>query len=86
MASERTIGRYPRWYARLLRLYPRPFRQRFGEPMAQTFTDLCRERTDANRGLHAFALRTFAEDAFFIAAWIESGVLFRRAALEAAPA
>ena len=29
--------------------------------MAQTFTDLCRERTDANRGLHAFALGTFAE-------------------------
>ena len=29
--------------------------------MAQTFTDLCRERTDANRGLHAFALGAFAE-------------------------
>jgi hypothetical protein len=61
MQSDRAIGRYRRWYARLLRLYPRPFRERFGEPMAQTFTDLCRERTDANRGLHAFALGTFAE-------------------------
>ena len=61
MASDRAIGRYRRWYARLLHLYPRPFRERFGEPMAQTFTDLCRERTDANRGLHAFALGTFAE-------------------------
>jgi hypothetical protein len=61
MASDRAIGRYRRWYARLLRLYPRPFRDRFGEPMAQTFTDLCHERTDANRGLHAFALGTFAE-------------------------
>jgi hypothetical protein len=61
MASDRAIGRYRRWYARLLRLYPRPFRDHFGEPMAQTFTDLCRERTDANRGLHAFALGTFAE-------------------------
>ena len=61
MSSERAIGRYRRWYARLLRLYPTPFRQRFGEPMAQTFTDLARERTDANRGLHAFALGTFAE-------------------------
>jgi hypothetical protein len=61
MASDRAIGRYRRWYARLLRLYPRPFQERFGEPMAQTFTDLCRERTDANRGLHAFALGTFAE-------------------------
>ena len=61
MASDRAIGRYRRWYARLLRFYPRPFQERFGEPMAQTFTDLCRERTDANHGLHAFALGTFAE-------------------------
>jgi hypothetical protein len=61
MASDRAIGRYRRWYARLLRLYPRPFRDRFGVPMAQTFTDLCRERTDANRGLHGFAIGTFAE-------------------------
>jgi hypothetical protein len=61
MAYDRAIGRYRRWYARLLRLYPRPFQERFGEPMAQTFTDLCRERTGANRGLHAFALGTFAE-------------------------
>jgi hypothetical protein len=61
MASDRSIRRYRRWYARLLRLYPRPFHERFGKPMAQTFTDLCRERTDANRGLHAFALGTFAE-------------------------
>ena len=34
MGSDRTIGRYRRWYARLLRLYPRSFRERFGEPMA----------------------------------------------------
>ena len=61
MASDRAIGRYRRWYSRLLRLYPRPFQERFGEPMAQTFTDLCRERTDADRGLHAFAVGTFAE-------------------------
>ena len=61
MASDRSIRRYRRWYARLLRLYPRPFQDRFGEPMAQTFTDLARERTDANRGLLGFALGTFAE-------------------------
>jgi hypothetical protein len=60
-SSEHAIGRYRRWYARLLRLYPRLFHQRFGEPMAQTFTDLARERLDANRGLHGFALGTFAE-------------------------
>jgi hypothetical protein len=61
MASDRSIGRYRRWYARLLRFYPRPFHERFGEPMAQTFTDLCREHRDANRGLLGFALGTFAE-------------------------
>ena len=61
MSSDRAIGRYRRWYAGLLRLYPRPFRNRFAEPMAQTFTDLARERTDANRSLLGFALATFAE-------------------------
>ena len=61
MAPDRAIGRYRRWYRRLLRLYPTPFRERFGEPMAQTFTDLARERADANRGLLGFALATFAE-------------------------
>ena len=61
MAPDRAVGRYRRWYARLLRLYPRGFQQRFAEPMVQTFTDLCRERSDADRGLHAFVLGTFAE-------------------------
>jgi hypothetical protein len=63
MAADRGIGRYRRWYGRLLRLYPRPFRERFAEPMTQTFTDLARERTDANRSLLGFALGTFAETA-----------------------
>jgi hypothetical protein len=61
MATDRSIRRYRRWYARLLRFYPGPFQDRFGEPMAQTFTDLARERIDANRGLLGFALGTFAE-------------------------
>ena len=61
MAADRSIGRYRRWYSRLLRLYPEPFRRRFGEPMEQTFTDLCRERLGSNRGFHGFALGTFAE-------------------------
>jgi len=53
--------RYRRWYAMLLRLYPRPFRERFGEGMAQTFHDLCRERGDAGRGLFGFVLWMFCE-------------------------
>jgi hypothetical protein len=61
MQSDRAIARYRRWYAGLLRLYPRPFRQRFAEPMAQTFTDLARERSEANRGLIGFIAWAFAE-------------------------
>lgn len=33
------------WYAKLLRLYPRAFRERFGESMTQTFRDLSRDRS-----------------------------------------
>jgi hypothetical protein len=45
----------------LLRLYPRPFRERFGAGMAQTFRDLCRERREAKRGLNGLALWIFFE-------------------------
>lgn len=66
MPPDRQIGRYRRWYARLLRLYPRPYRDRFGEPMSQTFADLARERSDANRSLIGFVVATFAETAIQI--------------------
>jgi len=45
----------------LLRLYPRPFRERFGEGMAQSFHDLCREHSDAGRRLFGLALWIFFE-------------------------
>jgi hypothetical protein len=61
MASDIAGRRYRTWYAMLLRLYPRPFRERFGEGMEQTFHDLCRERGDAGQGLFGFALWTFCE-------------------------
>jgi hypothetical protein len=63
MAPDRSIRRYRRWYGRLLRLYPRPFRERFAEPMEQTFADLAGERREAHRSLLGFALGTFAETA-----------------------
>jgi hypothetical protein len=61
MATDVAVRRYRAWYAVLLRLYPRPFRAQFGEGMAQTFHDLCRERRDAKRGLSGFALWIFFE-------------------------
>ena len=61
MASEYSIRRYRNWYAKLIRLYPKPYRERFGEGMAQTFNDLCRERQDAGEGLFTLALWVFVE-------------------------
>jgi hypothetical protein len=52
---------YRACYAMLLRLYPRLFLDRFGEGMAQTFHDLCRERRNAGRRLFGFALWVFLE-------------------------
>lgn len=61
MAPEVAIRRYRAWYAVLLRLYSRPFHERFGEGLEQTFHDLCRERRGAKRGLFGFALWIFFE-------------------------
>jgi hypothetical protein len=61
MASERTLKRFRRTYAALLRLFPKSYRDRFGEPMAQTFHDLLRDRATERRGLLGFALLIFAE-------------------------
>ena len=61
MATKVAGRRYRTWYAMLLRLYPRPFRERFGDGMVQTFHDLCREHRDARRGLFVFALWIFCE-------------------------
>lgn len=61
MASEHSIARYRNLYARLLRLYPKPYRDRFAEGMEQTFSDLLREREDAERGLFAIAVWMFIE-------------------------
>jgi hypothetical protein len=61
MATNIAGRRYRTGYAMLLRLYPRPFRERFGEGMAQTFHDLCREQKDARRGLFGLSLWIFFE-------------------------
>jgi len=48
-------------YARLLRLYPKPYRERFGEGMEQTFNDLLRDRGDAGCGSLGLVLWLFVE-------------------------
>jgi hypothetical protein len=61
MVDDRAIARYRRWYRKLLRCYSRPYRERFGESMEQTFHDLCRERAGAGKGLSGFVLWMFVE-------------------------
>jgi len=61
MATNAAERRYRTWYAILLRLYPRPFRERFSEGMAQTFHDLCREHGHAKPGLRGLVLWIFFE-------------------------
>jgi hypothetical protein len=61
MASEPFLKRCRTWYAKLVRLYPKEHRERFGEGMEQTFNDLCRERVNAGTGLFGFALWMFFE-------------------------
>lgn len=61
MAREHSIRRFRSWYAVLLRLYPRPYRERFGEPMAQTFNDLLRERAEKGKELFGLVLWMFVE-------------------------
>src|SRR4029434_9686153 len=61
MAIEPRPRRYRNWYSKLLRLYPKAYRERFGEGMEQTFNDLCHERVKAGRGLFSLALWVFVE-------------------------
>ena len=61
MSDDHAIARYRHWYRKLLRFYSRPYRERFGETMEQTFSDLCRERASAGKGLVGFVLWMFVE-------------------------
>ena len=61
MRSERSIRRYRRWYMKLLCLYPKAYRERFGEGMAQIFNDLCRERKNEGKELFGLIVWMFAE-------------------------
>ena len=50
------------FYKKLFALYPKVFREQFGESMEQTFNDLCRERKQTSgQGLFGFVLWMFSE-------------------------
>lgn len=61
MLYKHSIRRYRHWYAKLLRLYSKPYYERFGEGMEQTFNDLLRERAEEERRFFGYALRMFIE-------------------------
>lgn len=58
-STQRTIHTL---YKKLLRLYPRRFRERLGESMEQRFNDLYREKKTEDR-VFSFMVWTFAETA-----------------------
>lgn len=61
MGTKGMAQRYRAAYARLLRLYPRSFRERFGEAMTQTFFDACRDHQNSPWALGRFGLSAFFE-------------------------
>jgi hypothetical protein len=54
-------------YNKLIALYPREFRERFGESMEQTFADLCSEWAKSTPITFSFLLRVFLDTAAGIA-------------------
>jgi hypothetical protein len=73
MTYEHATARYRQWYSKLLRFYPKSYRERFSEGMRQTFNDLCRERYRSGGGLLGFVLWVFADTLVGI---IKEGVKF----------
>jgi hypothetical protein len=61
MANKYRIQQYRNWYAKLLRLYPKAYYQRFGEEMEQTFNDLLQERAKLETGSFGCAVWMFIE-------------------------
>jgi hypothetical protein len=61
MGYEQAAARYKRWYAKLLRFYPKPYHERFGEGMEQTFNDLCLERYKTGNGWSGYVFWMFTD-------------------------
>lgn len=61
MTYEHATARFRKFYAQLLRFYPKPYHERFAESMEQTFNDLCRERREDGNRLFGFVFWIFVE-------------------------
>ena len=48
-------------YAKLLRLYPKAYRQRFAEPMQQMFADMCSELDQNGQNTRGFIYKIYAD-------------------------
>ncbi len=66
MDSKKAVQRYRQWYKRLLRLYPTPYYERFGEGMEQTFHDLLQERARENKTLFEYIIWMCIETSMWI--------------------
>lgn len=64
MAYDRSMIRA--LYKKLIALYPKGFKEHFGESMEQTFNDLCQEKLQAKQPLPGFVLWVFIETAIGI--------------------
>lgn len=73
MASKQTLSLYRYWYTQLLRLYPKPYLERFGEAMTQTFNDLLSERQVEKKKLFTYTLWMFVDTSVGI---IKENILF----------
>lgn len=56
-----SLKTYQKIYRTLLRLYPKQYRERYAEPMQQTFTDLLKERAEEKHGLFVAAMWMYAD-------------------------
>jgi len=61
MCNETSIRALKRWYAVLLRLYPKAFRRQFAPSMEQTFEDMLRDRASTTKRSWNFVIWIFIE-------------------------
>ncbi len=59
--ARSSTGQYEAAYAKLLRLYPKAYRQRFAEPMQQMFADMCNEHGQDGQDTRGFVYKIYAE-------------------------